>query len=126
MACIGTAMENNGQLRVLRFERVPISIKAIKELNEGIKKSSTLRELAFVNCSLGEQHLEEIKDSLGQNRSLITLDLSANKLCDVGGMIGHILCEHARRRNEVVFFLNIRGEMPAEDLSNAGICEINL
>ena len=36
-------MENNGQLRVLRFERVPISIKAIKELNEGIKKSLTLR-----------------------------------------------------------------------------------
>ena len=56
----------------------------------------------------------------------MTLDLSQNILCDVGGMIGHVLAEHSRRRNEVVFFLNIRGEMPADDLSNTGLCEVNL
>ena len=79
-----------------------------------------------MGCSLSEDHLESIKTSLSENKSLITLDLGGNNLCDVGGMIGHLLCEHSRRRNEVVFFLNIRGEMPADDLSNSGICEINL
>ena len=26
----------------------------------------------------------------------------------------------------MIFFLNVRGEMPADDLSNTGICEVNL
>lgn len=77
-------------------------------------------------CGLTEEHLESIKAPLAANQSLMTLDLSRNNLCDVGGMIGKILSEHSSRRNEVVFFLNIRGETPADDLSNSGLCEVNL
>ncbi len=41
-------------------------------------------------------------------------------------MIGNIMAEHSQRRNEVVYFLQIRGEVPADDLSNTGLCEVNL
>lgn len=41
-------------------------------------------------------------------------------------MIGHILSEHSRRRSEIIWMFNLRGETPIEDISNTGICEINL
>jgi len=40
----------------------------------------------------------------------------------VGGMIGKILSEHSRRRNDLIWAYNLRGETPAEDISNMGIC----
>lgn len=41
-------------------------------------------------------------------------------------MIGHILSEHSRRRSELIWLFNLRGEVPVEDISNTGLCEINL
>ena len=62
-----------------------------------------------MSCNLTEDHIEVVKQSLAENTSLMTIDFSFNALCDVGGMIGHILAEHSRRRNDVVFILNVRG-----------------
>jgi hypothetical protein len=126
MAAVGHAVETNSHIKVLQIERVAISLRALKELSEGVRKTQTLRELTLVDCGLTDEHLEQIKQSLAENRSLISLNLGHNQLCEVGGMVGHILAEHAHRRNEVVFFLNIRNEVPVDDLSNTGLCEVNL
>lgn len=47
-------------------------------------------------------------------------------MTDVGGMIGHILSEHSRRRSDMIWVFNLRGETPVEDISNIGLCEVNL
>lgn len=36
------------------------------------------------------------------------------------------MSEHSRRRTDMIWHFNIRGETPAEDISNIGLCEVNL
>ena len=64
---VGTALEENTTLRVLRFERVPLTCRGLKQLIEGIKVTKSLRELAFSGCKLNEEHLEVIKGALAEN-----------------------------------------------------------
>lgn len=54
------------------------------------------------------------------------LDLSNNKLSNVGSMIGKIMSDHSTRRDELIWIASIRGEELADDLSKKGICEVNL
>jgi Leucine-rich repeat (LRR) protein len=63
---------------------------------------------------------------LALNVSLITLDLSFNKLVESGGMIGKILSEHSQRKNDILYLYSIRKLKPEFDLANTGICEVNL
>lgn len=41
-------------------------------------------------------------------------------------MIGKVLSEHSRRRNEIIWAYNLRGEYPEEEISSKGLCEVNL
>ena len=63
-----------------------------------------------------------MKGVLAENESLVIVDFSHNVLENVGGMMGKILSEHSRRRNDIVWFASLRGEKPEEDLSKKGIC----
>ena len=54
MGMTATALEENPSLKVLRFERIPLTPKGLKLLGEGIKKTKSLRELGLTECKLNE------------------------------------------------------------------------
>lgn len=64
------------------------------------------------DCSLTDAHIENIKKILSVNESLVIVDFSYNSLVEVGGMIGKVLSEHSRRRNDIVWIASLRGEKP--------------
>mgnify|MGYP000942230539 FL=1 len=65
--------------------------------------------------------LEMLYTGLCQNSSINALDLSRNKLDDkCGGMIGKIISEHGKKRDELVYIYSIRGHEPEEDIDLKG------
>lgn len=126
LRCVGQALEENPSIRVLKLERTPLPTRCLKELADSLRKTKSLRELSVTRCGLTEEQLEGLKVGLAENESLISLDLSQNELCEVGSMVGKVLSEHVRRRSELIWLYNLRGETPAEDISSMGLCEVNL
>lgn len=66
-------------------------------------------------------------DHMSKIKSLISLDLSFNKLDgSAGGIIGKLLSSHSLNRDQAVWLCGLRGEVPENDVSLEGICEISL
>jgi centrosomal protein CEP78 len=96
---------------------------------DGIKNTTHVKNLHIINCELKTKGIIKkitidmniLFESLKSNDSLILLDLSHNKLDqNIGMYIGQILSAHAKKRDEIIWLLSLRGEKPLEDLSLRG------
>ncbi|KAM3140104.1 hypothetical protein pb186bvf_007904 [Paramecium bursaria] len=117
----------NLELITINIINVKLSQEMTDMLAQGITNVQYLKELKLSQCSLTANLFGRLQSSLMQNSSIVNLDLSKNQLCGPFGLLLlGILQEHYERRQNLEWVYHSRGESPEEDVSQNGICELNL
>ncbi|CAD8203267.1 unnamed protein product [Paramecium pentaurelia] len=94
---------------------------------QGIAVVQSLKELRIIQCLMTSNHFSILQPSLIQNSSLHILDLSHNYLThQIGVLLGQLIQEHSKRRDNVEYLYRIKGECPEEDISKIGLEELDL
>ena len=99
----------------LHFLNMKMPLDALQALASGIVKNKCLLTLGFQDSELNIEGLQQLGDRISKHQCLERLELVNCGLGDgIAGMIRKIINMHSIRRNEIVWMLGLRGDIPTE------------
>ena len=124
---LGRHLAITDQLSELTIDSFDINRKFAQNVSYGIMKNSSLETLNVNNCKMGIEAYEILLKGLLNHIKIGTLNLKNNNMGDkFGNMIGRIISRQTYRRDQIIWLLSIRNEIPENNDYTIGLISLDL